>query len=295
MLAGACLPGKGDGEATTGATATTSAAATTTDTSSAPTTAAETAATSTTRGPSTTGTSVDSSAGTTGGCSFVCDKEDLDQPECDGWQQDCPRGEKCNPADRDGSGFWDTYVCTPVSPNPHPLLEPCAIQGDPLSGIDDCDVGLVCWDPDRDGVGYCLSLCSGPHEAPVCPLDHTCWIGGSGFPSTCLVTCDPLNPACPLGENCVDLYSLGQAFVCLGPGPSAAGEGCANSLHCAAGLICVYDPDCAGGNGCCTPYCDLEAADPCAPELADAKCLPYFGDDPPPPEYAHLGYCDLPP
>lgn len=300
LLGCACPPTKSAGDATAGATETTAEASTGKTSTGSPTASTTSAMTTSTTLTSegTTGTTTTGASG----CGFLCTPDAGSGPiECYSWIQDCPEGFKCSPAALDGAPVWIDWICVPLPRDPGQLLEPCTIDDDPLVG-DDCDKGLVCWNGSAGGWesdGVCLGLCSGSEEDPTCPApDQTCWIGGSAVPSTCLIDCDPLAPACPLGENCVDLYDVsGGDFVCFGQSGSGMGDPCYTSSDCAVGLACTtLDGDCpVDWPGCCTPYCDQGAVDPCAPALPEAKCLPYYGDDPPLPGWEHLGLCDIPP
>ena len=208
--------------------------------------------------------------------------------ECDIWQQDCPRGEKCMPWANDGGTEWNSTRCSPIAEGPGQPADVCLVEGSATSGIDDCDLGLVCWQVDpKTNQGVCHALCGpgGTCEGALACAAHD-------FVPLCVEPCDPLDPAsCPAGSACG--FFMGTELVCtLAPeGSAAAGEPCDPSTACTAGTLCSHDPalDCGNGPGvgCCATPCDVDDPAACmGPEI----CVPWFPFRPPP-ELAYLGVC----
>lgn len=103
---------------------------------------------------------------------------------CDLWSQDCPDDEKCAPWADDGGDQWNATRCIPVADDPAQTGDACVIEGDAHSGLDDCDVGAVCWDSPVYGL-YCLPLCVGAPDDPVCE-DPSSVCSLEGVASVCL-------------------------------------------------------------------------------------------------------------
>ena len=107
--------------------------------------------------------------------------------ECDLFAQDCPAGEKCMPWANDGGPDLNATRCSPVSPDPGAPGDPCTVEGSAVSGIDDCDIGTMCWDVDRSGQGTCIAMCTGSADAPLCDgADAWCYMANDGAISVCL-------------------------------------------------------------------------------------------------------------
>lgn len=203
--------------------------------------------------------------------------------ECDLFAQDCPRGDKCMPWAIDGGNAWNGTRCSPISGNPAQIEDDCAVEGAAVSGIDNCDLGLMCWDVDPVTLmGTCTPLCAGDGANPICEDTTTCAIANNGAIVLCLPTCNPLMQDCTVGEGC---FPLGDGFVCA-PDASAGmgehGDPCAFINACAPGNMCL-SPDahsaCASRTGCCTSVCDVTAMDPdglCAAFDPGQTCLPYY-------------------
>lgn len=141
---------------------------------------------------------------------FGCAEATVRTTWCDPWVQNCGPGQKCVP----WSGGCDSLSftrCIDVVRDPVGLGGACLVEGDPLSGRDNCDFGLLCAHVDPDTLaGTCLSLCKGAPDLPDCTHDPGTWcvefnpdeyLGG-----LCLPTCDPLaqtspprhkGPSCP--------------------------------------------------------------------------------------------------
>lgn len=149
-----------------------------------------------------------------------------------------------------------------------------------MSGLDTCDVGLMCWNVDAETLeGQCISYCSGTPDDPTCEApDDTCSITNDGVLAICLPECDPLLGDCNGDTVCVP--SRAEAFTCV---PEQL-------WPCPAGFIDVAPENVAGcivGEPCCTPYCELGKFAACPPEL---ECAPFF-DDPASSDHPYLGVC----
>lgn len=213
---------------------------------------------------------------------------------CDAYAQDCPTGFKCVHQIFDSTGPG----CVPVQHNPSPPESACeklpaCLVDEYGHGIypDTCDVGSQCHG------GTCQQFCTLVDGIPTCPAGYAC---NSGRVSLwCLKTCDPLVQECPPDEICSPDYNV---FFCTEtfPDPSQLFESCAGEWDCAYGLTCVDKSagvECPDTDlGCCVPFCDLGApigASSCPGE--GQTCLPWFWTFDPKPEFAHIGYCSIPP
>ena len=194
--------------------------------------------------------------------------------ECEIYEQDCPEGERCVPWANDG-GTWNATRCSPIMREPNAVGEACEVEGDAVSGLDSCDLGLMCWDVDpASGVGTCEALCGGTEGNPTCGDPSTeCTVFVEHVLPLCLQLCDPLIQDCAdPSHTCIP---SGGAFTCAplpAGGGAAHGSQCDNLNDCAPGLFCVADAV-AGcdGPGCCTTVCDVSV------ETPDAQC-PGFGE-----------------
>ncbi len=240
-------------------------------------------------------------------CGFLCGDTDgqcqmvpgldgeLRCQSCDLWLQDCADGQKCTPWASDGSNSWNDTKCVEVAPNPHKPGEPCKAEGSGVSGIDDCELGAMCWDLDPDTlIGTCIGLCDGSPRAPTCAEPKTfCAVSGEGVLILCLPTCDPLASDCPEGQVCV--HDGQDQFACATGFPGAVGAPCEFINTCDPGLACVASslvPDCdPAATGCCSPYCSLSA--PVCPDQ-NQTCTPWFEPDQAPEDYKDVGFCGLP-
>ncbi|MCH9684851.1 MAG: ribulose phosphate epimerase [Deltaproteobacteria bacterium] len=221
--------------------------------------------------------------------------------ECDIFAQDCPDGEKCMPWSNDG-GAWNATRCSPIAENPGQPGDECAVEGSGTSGIDDCDVGVMCWDVDGEtNMGTCVAMCTGDAANPICEdPDTTCSIANDGAIVLCLPVCDPLLQDCPEGQAC---YPVAEDWVC---GPDASGEmgtygdPCEFINVCDPGLICLgaaATPNCQGAGGCCTEVCDI--SDPagdaqCTGAPQGQTCQVWYEEGAAPPGYEDVGACSLP-
>jgi hypothetical protein len=283
MLALACGPQVelgDDGSSTTGTSSTESVETTAGPTTASPTTVGPVMTTDPVETTTTTGVDPDDSGASTG----VVLPED-----CSTVEQDCPRGYKCMPWANDGGGAWNDTKCVPIAEDPSAPGEPCMVEGNGTSGVDDCDGTSMCWNVDpKTNIGTCQPFCIGTDEEPTCenPCD-TCPQFSNGAITLCFETCDPLLQNCDSGEAC---YPIQQTFACA-PDASPKGTGIASACEfvnvCPPGMACVdasVVPGCPDGSGgCCAPYCPVGGADPCPGLLPGTSCVPWFGEDKGPP------------
>ena len=244
---------------------------------------------------------VGSSGLDTGGvepCEFICELDLPDQSDdCPGTQQldpECPDGQKCT---IDGS-FSESH-CVDIVPNPKGLYEPCMLLGDGLSGLDDCGLGMFCWDLDDRGEGRCIGLCDGlSFENCECAdpkvkfptICQDCAVG------VCIPGCDPLLPDCPGDDLCIQ---NGEGFICVLDASGEEGQvndPCEFVNACDKGLVCsdtatassVCDPQISG---CCQPFCHFP--DGACPN-PDQACVQIF-DPAVEPDFKDIGVCAIPP
>lgn len=217
--------------------------------------------------------------------------------DCDPWVQDCCHGDKCVPWSSDGDAYYDSLKCAPAARAPVPVGGPCMSQG-VGAGIDDCEVGAICWDVDPEtALGTCVAQCKGSPDLPDCSAQPgtVCVIGFDGVVNLCLPACDPLLQDCPIGQTCLQ-DSFG--FECA---PDLSGEQggpftpCVDGQACDPGLVCLVagaasecEQDAAG---CCLPFCDLE--EPACPG-AGQQCVPWYEPGEAPAGYEDVGACALP-
>lgn len=214
---------------------------------------------------------------------------------CDPAEQDCPDGEKCTGyVVEQGACCVDANKCVPVIGNQQ-LNDPCERSED----NDDCDVGLFCMTKTSGstGAGVCRAFCHvGDQDCAEDGLpDATCFSFNDGTLPLCQEACDPILQDCADNLGC---YGVGtQGFVCSVPGfddgLGADGDMCYTIQSCQPGLGCTAGEalsDC-NASRCCSPYCDLDAPDPCA---APEVCTPYYEEGAAPPNYAHVGVCAIP-
>ncbi len=227
------------------------------------------------------------------GCGFLgCD--DVGELPCDQWAQDCPEGQKCVPyADGMGS-VWNALKCTPVDPRPDAVGDPCTVTESPLSGVDSCDVGALCYGVDSQTMtGYCIALCSGSLREPSCPEGSSCTILGRGIVTFCLLDCSPLEQDCPDGYLCTASYG-GDHFGCsldISGEAGSYGDPCDYRGQCDPGLVCGSGDEVPGcmSNGCCTPLCDISQPNTCPGEKQ--SCIPWFDEGDAPPGQDNVGVC----
>lgn len=201
---------------------------------------------------------------------------------CHVWLKDCPQGQKC---------YYDTssevYVCTDMVPAPAAPGQPCEI----FETIDSCDAFSHCRLLDETtGIGTCMPTCSGSPGDFTCPEPMFCQIYDepSDVMAICLLPCDPLMAECPPGASCLPFVSNYTCQNSIQP-PKVEGEPCLG-FECKNGLVCASDAsmDCVD-DSCCTPYCDLNAPDPCPMDMQ--ICVQYSAGE----GWEHIGFCRLPP
>lgn len=232
------------------------------------------------------------------GVGFIDPSDSGGDDDCDTYLQDCADGEKCNPWANDGGSNWNALDCFPVDPNPVPPGDPCEAVGGGVSGVDNCDVGSMCWDVDGDtDIGTCVAMCEGSAAMPTCVDPSTsCVISNGGVLNLCLPGCDPLMQDCTGGQAC---YPIDDTFVCA---PTAGGVGgdagdpCEFINACAPGNACitpeVVGPACpAGSPACCSEFCSLSLP---ACSLAGQECVAWFEEGAAPPQFQDLGICSVP-
>jgi hypothetical protein len=261
-------------------------------------------ATSGTPMPVTTGATSDGMDDTTGttGAAFLVPPDGMGgEVECDVWMQDCPEGEKCMPWANDGGSSWNATRCSEVADNPGQVGDECTVEGSGVSGIDDCDVGTMCYyvDPETN-LGTCVGFCEGSEEAPTCEPGFLCSISNDGVLILCRRECDPLLQDCAGSAACLPANGS-DGFVCIVDASGEMGipgDPCEFLNACDPGLFCANAeavPDCQGSGGCCSEFCDLTEADPDAGcSLAGQSCEAWFEEGAAPPDLAHVGACALP-
>jgi hypothetical protein len=277
----------------------------TTGSGSATATTGGTGASGTTSGgASTTGAGSGTSTSSTSGGGFVQMPDGGGAAECDVWTQDCPAGEKCMPWANDGGGAWNATKCTPVDPNPKQVGDPCTADGGGSSGVDDCDIGTMCWNVDgMTGMGTCVGFCTGTPQDPMCTdPDDVCLITNEGVLILCLPICDPILQDCP--GNMEGCYLVDGITITCGPDASGMGgvygDPCEYDNVCDPGLYCAPAdevPNCQGSVGCCSQWCDLtvpNASSLCGGFADGQECLPYFDQMNAPPGFEDVGLCAMP-
>jgi hypothetical protein len=306
----------GDDSSSTAPDATTAAPPSTLPPPGDPTTtgATTTAATSssTTAVDPSTGTSTGSSSDDTLGLTFLVSSDGGSGcltargarstlcSQCDIWAQDCPPDTKCSPHDANDDGEVDAVKCVPIVAEPDHPGEPCTVEGDPLSGIDSCDLDSICLDVDPDTLtGTCVRGCDGVPEQPSCPVDTTCRVTNDGALAVCLPACDPLLQDCAADHACGPNPGADD-FLCAADASGDEGQAfdpCASQGACDPGLVCVApaaavecDP---AAIGCCVPFCDLSL--PPGQPGAGQTCVSWYDPEPPPPEFADVGRCTAAP
>lgn len=215
-------------------------------------------------------------------------------PGCDVLHQDCPRGDKCVPFANDGGIHWNATRCAPVEEFPAEIGEPCLMEGNPYSGLDNCAFGSICWGVDAETLeGTCVPMCTGSASDPQCPGDQLCSIANEGTVAVCLAGCDPLASACPAGESCT---YYGDEFVCSPPIVETVGDGepCELPHQCEAGHVCAAG-EVVGCDAyaCCTSLCDLGVPEPDTACSAGQMCAPFY-DGQAPDGLETVGVCVFP-
>lgn len=217
--------------------------------------------------------------------------------ECSVWDQDCPAGAKCVPFDSMSTGVVDSARCVELVQSPRQSGDPCETEGG-VVGLDDCDEGLLCWFLDADGEGVCTPMCAGSPDNQICGDGLVCDVTNGGFLPLCLATCDPLAPACPMGQICIP-SGPNSTFLCdsdASGDAGAFGDPCEYINVCDVGLTCVAAanvPGCVSA-GCCTEYCDVgQPADGQCSGAPEQECLGFFDDQTAPPGLEDVGFCGV--
>jgi len=221
--------------------------------------------------------------------------------ECDVWAQDCPQGEKCMPWANDGGNAWNATRCSPVDDNPGQVGDECTVEGSGVSGIDSCDIDMMCYYVDAEtNLGQCVSFCQGSEANPICDPGFVCTIANDGVLTLCRPECDPLLQDCLEIAACLPAAGS-QFFTCIidASGEAGApGDACEFINACDPGMFCADAasvPDCEG-TGCCSAFCDLTAPDPSSfcSLGAGQECVAWYEEGEAPPGYDHVGACSLP-
>lgn len=220
---------------------------------------------------------------------------------CDIWNWgDCPDGQKCTAvACEVGSSAWDSNICVDIM-GWKGVGDECQFFGEGLDGLDDCELGSMCWRPDPDtGLGTCIQFCFGSPSAAECNPGSQCAVTGDGVIPVCLPDCDPLAQDCHDGDVCIP-NSSGTGFSCVldaSGGEADYGTPCQFANACNPGLLCVNaarvpEPACAGEVGCCSPMCNTEVFGDCPGE--GQVCEPLFDEGLAPPGAEQVGVCGVP-
>ncbi len=228
-----------------------------------------------------------------GGGGFIMEPDVGDPIECDVWAQDCPAGEKCN-AWASSGGTWDATRCVTVADNPGQPGDTCTVEGNGASGLDDCDIGAMCFNVDVEtNIGVCVEMCSGSPANPICETPNTsCTISNQDVLILCQPLCNPLANECPPGEAC---YTVGDVQVCapdVSDGGGGPGEPCEFINTCSSGTFCAGPelvPGCQSA-GCCSPYCMVGDASVC---LEGQTCISAYPDGPPAECLEGVGFCGV--
>ena len=216
--------------------------------------------------------------------------------DCDVFKQDCDPGQKCTAWAEGGGGVWNATKCVDITGDGAPG-EPCTTVGGGLSGIDDCGLGVMCWDVNAENQGICIKLCTGSPDAPVCPPKSDCAIPGEGVLNLCIPQCDPLLQDCLGDDLCIP---TGDKFICVLDASGEMGainDPCEFANACDKGLFCLNTADASiacqqGSQGCCQPFCIFPGS-PCP--NPDQECLQWL--DPMreiPPGDEDIGFCGIP-
>jgi hypothetical protein len=262
------------------------------------------AATSTSGPSAPTGTTTGTTTGSDGdptditAASFICSCDASPPRACDVIAQDCPRGFKCTLWADDGGTELNASRCALLPVDPVAPGDSCTAEGSGQSGVDNCELGSMCWSVDAQLQGTCVEFCGGTWETPECGAAATCLMSNGGLPALCVADCNPLVPTCAETEGC---YPYGDAFVCnhSTADPEAShGSPCELAFECPEGLQCVpaaVHSSC-DGVACCSTHCDL--SDPTADAQCGALdpgqvCRPWYAPAAAPRGYEDVGICGV--
>lgn len=207
---------------------------------------------------------------------------------CSPYLQDCPDGDKCMPR-ASSTGHWHINHCVPVAPDPGPPGDKCYVIGGAGFGVDDCDVGSMCWNVDPvTGVGRCTPLCRGDIAGPFCEDPDTgCVRYEPGVLELCLPRCDPLAPSCPEGQGC---QPSARTWSCDRAGQGQVGDPCGPGDACRADLVCSLGaPGCVLGR-CCAELCLVGDPQACLGQ-GHVECTSWYEPDDAPVGYERVGVC----
>lgn len=223
---------------------------------------------------------------------------DVGTGTCNIFDPECPPGFKCVAWSNDGGTSWNAYGCKPVVENPVGIDEVCHVEGSVASGIDDCELGAMCWFMDPETLeGICVPLCLGSGNLPLCEDEGRFPYWHASIPlCQCMLSCDPIQQDCAEGRGCYPL----EAWMCMPDASADAGaygDPCVLSHTCDPGLVCLdasVFPACESAYACCTEICDL--ADPlgdlqCTGAAEGMQCVPLQYQ---PLRFEDLGVCILP-
>jgi hypothetical protein len=269
-----------------------------------PTSATNATTATTMTGATSASTSGEDTTGDDGdGTSFIMTPDGGSQcsllSQCDIWAQDCSDGEKCMPWACGDHAGWNAARCSALDDDPAQPGEPCTVVDGPFSGVDDCEISSMCWNPDPDTlVGECVAFCSGTQANPYCEDPSlVCYQGYDGALIACLPSCDPLIADCAGGDHCMFAGAQnGDAFLCMPDfliGAQTYGDDCEGLIGCGSGLICrpaADVPGCATME-CCTALGDW--SDPVVCPDASQQCLPLFEEGQRPPSPGDICYCGV--
>ena len=226
---------------------------------------------------------------------FILEPDGGISGQCDPKLQDCPEGEKCSAVSDAPGEPWGLNKCVPKNGTDQ-VGDPCDIQDGKYTGIDNCDLGLICLLTDDEGFGgACVEFCDTNDACPDTP-GAKCVVYNDGSLPICLNECDPLIQDCPEGQACYN--SAGDNFVCFKEsamaGEGAPGDECAYINQCQKGSFCAAADalvNCATPS-CCTPYCAVSEGD--APCQMGEECTLFFVEGMAPPGYEDVGVCVVP-
>lgn len=232
------------------------------------------------------GTSGSSDSSSGDGFSFLNDTGDCALPDgvyghctietCVIEEQDCPRGESCDAWANDGGAFWNASRCNPVPDEPGQRGDPCSVEASPVTGINTCDAGLICWNVDPEELtGECIDHCNALFECDV--ATESCSVYNEGYLPLCLPSCSPLEDTCGEGLGCYP--NSADAFSCIREGENVHLGGVVHP-HCPSGSFML--------EGACARFCDVSVEEPCE---SGGMCEPYYEFGSPPPGLEDVGYC----
>jgi hypothetical protein len=290
------LPDQGGSTSTT-TTTTTSDGQSETGIATAADTGSTTTPTPTSTSPSdSTGMTSEPGTSVTTGSGFVVEPDGggIVDP-CDPFAQDCPEGQKCTWWNGGNGTTWESTRCVEVARDPALVGEPCVAEGGGVSGVDNCELGAMCFEVDDNGDGTCVAFCGGNELDLTCAAGTSCAISASGF-ALCIDICDPLAQDCEAGDACIPHHS--GSYFCVIDISGAEGQlhdPCEFANACDPGLFCVSSQAASECDqtitGCCQPFCDLDMPGTCTG--ADQMCRPVF--DPQPAGFENVGLCSVMP